>query len=184
MADPDEDNRIYWFRPDPRAILPLESFHVPTNLARLVRKGVFEVRVDTAFNRVMRCCADRRSTWISDEIVRVYSLLHARGYAHSIECWRDGRLSGGLYGVVLGAAFFGESMFFRERDASKVALVHLVDRLRTGGFLLLDTQYATPHLEQFGVIEISAKEYEVRLRHALEVEARWITSETDNRTTS
>ena len=173
MADPDEDDAVYWFRPDPRAILPLDRFHVPRNLERLVRRGTFEVTSDRAFDSVMRQCADRESTWISQEIIDVYTDLHRRGFAHSVEVWSEGRLVGGLYGVVLGGAFFGESMFHRVSNASKVALVHLVERLRTGGFVLLDTQYATPHLEQFGVFELPAEEYEAKLANALRVPAEW-----------
>ena len=173
MADPTEENAIYWFAPDPRAILPLDTFHVPKNLDRLVRRGRFEVTSDRAFEAVMRACADRASTWISEEIIRVYTAVHEQGFAHSVECWDDGQLVGGLYGVAVGGAFFGESMFHRARDASKVALVHLVERLRRGGFVLLDTQYTTPHLEQFGVVEIPRRVYERRLQRALRVEATW-----------
>lgn len=177
MADPEEDGQIYWYAPDPRAILPLDAFHVPGSLARVVRQARFEIRVDTAFETVMRACAEpapgRESTWISEELVDAYRWLHHRGHAHSVECWKDGDLVGGLYGVRLGGAFFGESMFHRVRDASKVALVHLVDRLRRGGFRLLDTQMATPHLERFGVIEISRVAYEARLAEVLPFEGDW-----------
>ena len=129
--------------------------------------------VDRAFERVMRDCADRESTWISEEIVRTYSLLHRAGLAHSVECWIGDELAGGLYGVALRGAFFGESMFHSVTDASKVALVHLVNRLRADGFKLLDVQYATPHLAQFGIVEIPASEYERRLAEALAVDATW-----------
>ncbi|HEX7069173.1 MAG TPA: leucyl/phenylalanyl-tRNA--protein transferase [Rhodothermales bacterium] len=173
MADPDEGDEIYWYRPDPRAILPLDAFHIPRNLRRTVRRGTFEVTFDRAFERVMRACADRESTWISEEIVRTYALLHRAGLAHSVECWIGEELAGGLYGVALRGAFFGESMFHSVTDASKVALVHLVNRLRAGGFKLLDVQYATPHLAQFGIVEIPASEYERRLAEALAVDAKW-----------
>ena len=172
MADP-HDGAVYWYRPHRRGVIPLEGFHVPKNLRKLVRRRVFNVVTDRAFEQVMRACADRESTWISDELIDIYTVLHRMGYAHSVECWREDRLVGGLYGVVLGGAFFGESMFHRESNASKVALVHLVRRLREGGFVLLDTQYTTPHLNQFGAIEISATAYEERLRAALSVQARW-----------
>ena len=174
MADPDEDNAIYWFRPEQRGVLPLDGFHVPKNLARLVRQERFEVVSDRDFPAVIRACAARSTTWISDEIVEVYVTLHQWGYAHSVECWQDDVLVGGLYGVTLGGAFFGESMFNRVSDASKVALVHLVRRLQAGGFVLLDTQYNTEHLNQFGVVEIPCDEYERRLAEALRVEARWM----------
>ena len=168
---------MYWYAPDPRALLPLDRFHVPDTLAKLVRHNRFEVAPDRAFERVMRACAapraGRMDTWISEEIIEVYTALHRLGYAHSVECWREGVLRGGLYGVALGGAFFGESMFHEERDASKVALVHLVDRLRAGGFQLLDVQFSTPHLARFGVVEISRREYERRLRKALSAPARW-----------
>ena len=172
MAD-DRVGALYWFRPDPRAVLPLDAFHVPQTLAKLVRRGPFTVTTDRAFARVIHACADRAATWISDEIIAAYTALHRQGHAHSIECWRGGRLAGGLYGVALGGAFFGESMFHRERDASKVALVHLVRCLRRGGYVLLDTQYVTPHLARFGVVEIPRAEYERRLARALAVPASW-----------
>ncbi|QXD16688.1 leucyl/phenylalanyl-tRNA--protein transferase [Rhodocaloribacter litoris] len=173
MADPRDGDAVYWFDPDPRAVIPLDAFHVPKSLARLVRKGTFEVVTDRDFEGVMRACADRAETWISEEIIQAYVALHRLGHAHSVECRRHGRLAGGLYGVALGGAFFGESMFHRERDASKVALVHLVERLRRGGFVLLDTQYLTPHLARFGAIEIPRAEYRRRLAAALRIDARW-----------
>ena len=166
-----EDGSIYWYDPDPRAILPVEAFHVPSRLARTVRQELFEVRRDTAFRPVMEACArpspGREATWISAEIVEAYTRLHRLGYAHSVESWRDGRLVGGLYGVAINSFFAGESMFSRERDASKVALVHLLRHLQDLGFLLLDIQFMTEHLRQFGAIEISRKEYQQRLRAAL-----------------
>ncbi|MCP4360674.1 MAG: leucyl/phenylalanyl-tRNA--protein transferase [Chloroflexi bacterium] len=166
-----EDGQIYWYDPDPRAIIPLPGFYVPHRLTRLVRRGVFEVRVDTAFTAVMQACAtptsNRDTTWISDELIGAYTALHRLGFAHSVECWQDGRLVGGLYGVTVQGLFAGESMFSRARDSSKVALVHLVRRLRAGGFQLLDIQFLTEHLQQFGAIEISAAEYKRRLAHTL-----------------
>ena len=164
-----EDGQIGWFSPDPRGVLPLDSFHVPARLARVARSGRFEVTSDRAFEAVMRACADRPDdgTWISEEIIECYVTLHRLGIAHSIEAWHGGQLAGGLYGVHLGGAFFGESMFHRVRDASKVALVSLVDRLTRRGFLLLDTQWVTPHLEQFGAVEIPRRDYLARLKQAL-----------------
>jgi len=178
MADPSEGGRIHWFAPDPRAVLPLDDrFRVSTNLQKQVRRGKFEVRVDTAFEAVIRACAapapGRESTWISEEIVEAYVALHHSGAAHSVECWRDSRLVGGLYGVAIAGAFFGESMFHRERDASKVALVHLVERLRAGGFRLLDIQFMTDHLRQFGAVEVGRAAYERLLAAALRAPARW-----------
>jgi leucyl/phenylalanyl-tRNA--protein transferase len=166
-----EDGRIYWHDPDPRAILPLDGFHVSRSLAKVVQKEVFEVRVNTDFAAVIRACAEpgegREDTWISPEIIAAYTTLHELGFAHSVECWRDGRLVGGLYGVTARGLYAGESMFSRERDASKVALVHLVERLRRGGFQLLDVQFMTDHLRRFGAVEISRRQYRRRLRGAL-----------------
>ena len=173
MADAGEGGAIYWYAPDPRTVLPLDGFHVSKNLAKLVRRGRFEVTSDQAFESVIRACADREETWISEEIIAAYTALHRLGYAHSVECWQGGALAGGLYGVALGGAFFGESMFHRARDASKVALVHLVRQLRRGGFRLLDTQFTTEHLKRFGAIEIPRRVYERRLADALAVEAAW-----------
>jgi leucyl/phenylalanyl-tRNA--protein transferase len=170
-----EDGEIGWFSPDPRAILPLDTFHVPSRLARRVRQGAFDIGVDRDFAGVMRACANRADgTWISREIIDSYTALHRLGLAHSVEAWRDGTLVGGLYGVHVGSAFFGESMFHRERDASKVALVALVDRLRRRGFRLLDTQWSTPHLAQFGVVEIPRAIYLERLSDALARECAFI----------
>lgn len=167
-----EDGEIGWFSPDPRGIIPLDTFHIPARLARVVRQARFEVTVDREFEGVMRACAERPDdgTWISADILETYVTLHRLGIAHSVEVRRDGRLVGGLYGVHLGGAFFGESMFHRETDASKVALVSLVDRLRRRGFTLLDTQWVTPHLAQFGATEIPRVEYLKRLRQALKRE--------------
>ena len=165
---------IDWYRPDPRGILPLESFHASKSLMQTVRSGRYEVRTDVDFEGVMRACADRpESSWITEEIVKVYCDLHRMGLAHSVESYRDGRLEGGLYGVHLGGAFFGESMFHRGRDASKVALVGLVDRMRLQGFTLLDVQFGTEHLNRFGVIEIPCAEYLKRLEEALRRPCAW-----------
>jgi len=165
---------IDWYLPDPRGILPLERFHASKSLMQTVRSGRYEVRTDVDFEGVMRACADRpESSWITDEIVAVYCRLHAEGLAHSVECYRDGRLEGGLYGVHLGGAFFGESMFHRGRDASKVALVALVDRMKRQGFTLLDVQFATDHLNRFGVVEIPCAEYLQRLGEALRQRCQW-----------
>jgi leucyl/phenylalanyl-tRNA---protein transferase len=171
MAESADDPELFWVDPTRRGILPLDRFHVPRRLGRVVRRGRFEIRVDSAFEAVVRGCAahseTRPSTWINDEIIRLYGTLARRGAAHSVECWREGELVGGLYGVALGAAFFGESMFSRVTDASKVALVHLAARLRQGGYRLLDTQFLTPHLAQFGAIEISRARYHRLLAEAL-----------------
>jgi leucyl/phenylalanyl-tRNA---protein transferase len=153
------DGAIEWFSPDPRAILPLEEFHVPRTLERIFAKGTFEIRIDVSYVEVMRECARRPETWINDEIIASYSRLHHLGHAHSVEAWQNGKLAGGLYGVAIGGAFFGESMFHHVRDASKIALLGLVQHLRTRKFILLDTQWVTPHLEQFGALEIPRGEY-------------------------
>jgi len=177
MAERRGDPTLYWVSPEKRGILPLDSFHVPHRLARTVRSGAFTITADQAFREVMQACAApgpaREETWINDEILRLYIALHVGGHAHSIECWQDGELAGGLYGVRLGAAFFGESMFSRRRDASKVALVALVDGLKRGGFVLLDTQFITAHLTQFGAIEIPRAQYLMKLADALNHEALW-----------
>ena len=177
MAERRGDPTLYWVSPDKRGIIPLEAFHVPHRLARTVRSGRFTVTADTCFRDVMLACAapapGREESWINDEILRLYTALHAGGHAHSIECWQDGALVGGLYGVRLGAAFFGESMFSRERDASKVALVTLVDALARGGFTLLDTQFITGHLARFGAVEIPRAQYLAKLHEALNREAVW-----------
>ena len=154
-----EDGEIGWFSPDPRAILPLKEFHVPHTLERILRKKIFEIRIDVSFAEVMRQCADREETWINAEIIESYTRLHQLGHAHSIEAWHNGELAGGLYGVSIGGAFFGESMFHHVRDASKIALLALVERLRERKFVLLDTQWLTPHLLQFGAIEIPRSQY-------------------------
>jgi leucyl/phenylalanyl-tRNA--protein transferase len=171
MAESADDPELFWVDPRRRGILPLDAFHVPRRLRRVVRRRIFEIRCDSAFEEVIRACGEanekRPNTWINDEIVRLYAALFARGAAHTVECWRNGELAGGLYGVSLGAVFFGESMFSRENEASKVALVHLVARLRLGGFRLLDTQFLTPHLARFGGIEISRARYHRLLAEAL-----------------
>lgn len=180
MADP-ETGEINWYCPNPRGVIPLDAFHVPASLRRVVRSRRFIVQSDTAFEQVMRECAaprrDDAETWIDDRIVQGYTALHQLGFAHSVEAWRDGRLVGGLYGVALGGAFFGESMFSRPAlggtDASKVCLVHLVAMLRRQGFTLLDTQFTTNHLAQFGCTEISRREYLQRLARAMEQECEW-----------
>jgi len=164
----DETGAIHWFSPNPRCIFPLDRFHVPRSVRQTIRRGKFEVRVNTAFDEVIAGCADRpEGTWISPQIMRVYRALHRLGYAHSVESWHQGQLAGGLYGVAIGGAFFGESMFTRVTDASKVALVALVERLRNRGFTLLDTQWQTPHLARFGAVNIPRAEYLRRLRSAL-----------------
>lgn len=177
MAERRGDPTLYWVSPEKRGVIPLDGFHVSQRLARTVRSGRFAVTGDQAFREVMLACAapapGREESWINDEILRLYTALHAGGHAHSVECWQNGALVGGLYGVRLGAAFFGESMFSRERDASKVALVHLVDALRRGGFTLLDTQFITTHLTQFGAVEIPRAQYLSLLNQALNREALW-----------
>jgi len=165
-----DDGRIEWFSPDRRGIIPLDGFHLPHGLRRTLRKNLFEVRVDTAFARVIRRCAEREETWINGEIIGSYSKLHEAGHAHSVETWQDGELAGGLYGVSLGGAFFGESMFHDVTDASKVALWALVERLREKRFVLLDTQWLTPHLQRFGAIQIQRRQYMYLLTRALALE--------------
>ena len=171
MAEARDDPRVFLIDPEKRGVLPLDRFHIPRRLARTLRQGPFEVRIDTAFEDVIEACAasapDRPETWINDQIQHLYRELFLRGQAHTVECWLDGQLAGGLYGVSLGGAFFGESMFSVERDASKVALVHLVGRLKAGGYTLLDAQFMTDHLAQFGAEEISRSDYRRRLLAAL-----------------
>jgi leucyl/phenylalanyl-tRNA---protein transferase len=171
MGERRDDPKLYWLDPRLRAVLPLEKFHLSRRLARTVRSGMFEVSADTAFLDVMRACAEPRpghpESWINDPILDLYGELFEGGHAHSIECRSDGRLVGGLYGVQVGAAFFGESMFSRERDASKVALVHLVARLIKGGFRLLDCQFMTEHLRSFGAVETPRDAFKVLLADAV-----------------
>ena len=162
---------ISWFSPDPRAIIPLDAFHPPRSLRQLIRRHLFAITVNRAFEEVIRACADRRETWISGPIIEAYVALHREGWAHSVEAWVEDRLAGGLYGVAIGGAFFGESMFSRTSSASKVALAALVQRLREGGFQLLDTQFMNDHLRQFGTVEISRQEYMRRLGDALSCSA-------------
>ncbi|WP_422036359.1 leucyl/phenylalanyl-tRNA--protein transferase [Reyranella sp.] len=172
MGESRDDPKLYWLDPRMRAVLPLDAFHLTHRLARTVRSNRFEVTADTAFAETMRACAEPRpghpESWINEPIVDLYTALHARGHAHSVECRVEGRLVGGLYGVSVGAAFFGESMFSRERDASKVALVHLVARLIRGGFILLDCQFMTEHLRSFGAIEIARDDFKVLLAQAID----------------
>src|SRR5437762_1250895 len=171
MAERRDAPGLFWVSPEKRGIIPLDRFHIPKRLARTVRSNHFEVRTDTAMPEVIRACGDaadgRKQSWINEEVVSLYTALHVQGDAHSVECWRGGTLVGGLYGVHLGAAFFGESMFSRERDASKVALVHLVARLKAGGFALLDTQFTTKHLKQFGAVDIDKRAYQTVLEEAI-----------------
>ncbi len=170
MSDP-QTGEISFYSPDPRAIIPLdEQFHIPGGLARVMKKKPFEIRMDTSFKEVMLACSrpDRpEEQWIDDQIIDAYCELHDMGFAHSVECWDGDGLQGGLYGVAIGRAFFGESMFHRKSSASKIALVELVRFLRENGFLLLDTQWTTPHLKQFGTLEIPRKKYLHRLNNAL-----------------
>jgi len=177
MAERRDDPTLYWVSPEKRGVIPLDGLHVPKRLARTIRSNRYCITSDQAFVEVMRACAEpapgREQTWINDEILRLYTALHAGGHAHSVECWDGDRLAGGLYGVSLGAAFFGESMFSALRDASKVALVALVEILRRGGFMLLDAQFLTEHLAQFGAYEIPREEYLVRLHAAIAQQAVW-----------
>lgn len=178
MAETRRGERLYWLDPEQRGVLPLERFHLPRRLKRTVLSGRFSVTADTDFQGVLRGCATprpgREDTWINAEIERLFGELHRLGWAHSLECREQGRLVGGLYGVAMGGAFFGESMFSHARDASKVALVHLVARLRLGGFRLLDTQFVTVHLAQFGAEEIPRDDYKQLLANAAEAPARWL----------
>jgi leucyl/phenylalanyl-tRNA--protein transferase len=171
MADDYHGRTIHWIEPRRRGVIPLDGFHVPRSLRKAVRRGGHELRVDTAFAAVIRACAEptpeRPKTWLNEELIELYVELHRRGHAHSVETWRDGYLAGGLYGLELGGAFFGESMFHTARDASKVALVHLVARLRRGGFTLLDTQFVTDHLARFGTVEVSRRKYHRLLETAI-----------------
>jgi leucyl/phenylalanyl-tRNA---protein transferase len=169
-----DDGEIEWFSPDPRAILPLDKFHTPHTLERVVRKKSFEIRINASFPEVIRECAARPETWINDEIIESYTRLHQLGHAHSVEAWQNGELAGGLYGVAIGGAFFGESMFHHVRDASKIALLALVEHLRERRFTLLDTQWLTPHLQKFGAIEIPRPEYLHLLNTAVNLPRRFL----------
>jgi len=177
MAEDADDPSLFWVEPRERGIIPLDRFHVPKRLARTIRSDHFEIRVDQDFDAVIAGCAapglDREKTWISGRIRELYGGLFDAGYCHTVEVYRDDRLVGGLYGVRLKGAFFGESMFHKERDASKIALVHLVARLRRGGFSLLDTQFVTSHLAQFGAIEVPRHRYKQMLRAAMDHDAEW-----------
>jgi leucyl/phenylalanyl-tRNA--protein transferase len=183
MAENADDPSLYWIEPDRRGLIPLDGFHVTRRLARTVRNDRFEIYIDRDFEAVIDGCAEpatgRSRTWINHRIRSLYCKLHEIGHCHSVETWRDGKLVGGLYGVRLGRVFFGESMFHRERDASKVALVHLVARLRAGGFALLDTQFVTSHLSGFGAVEVPKRVYNRMLERALEDEADFFALDPD-----
>ncbi len=169
----DEDGCVHWYAPDPRAILEHANLHISRSLRATMRKGIYEIRLDTAFERVMRLCGSRSETWINDEFVKTYTFLHTLGFAHSVEAWHNNVLVGGLYGMALGGAFMGESMFSHATDASKVCLVALVEHLKNRGYVLHDTQFLTPHLATLGVTEISRTEYERRLQYALTLPCQW-----------
>jgi len=175
MADDRDDPTIQWIDPHHRGIIPLDDYHVPRSLKKVMRQQRFEIRTNSAFEAVIRTCAecrpDRPRTWLNDQLIELYCTLHERRFAHSVECWIDDRLVGGVYGLSLGAAFFGESMFSRKPDASKVALVSLIEQLNSGGYHLLDTQFVTNHLKRFGAIEIPREAYHRRLKAALDVDA-------------
>jgi leucyl/phenylalanyl-tRNA---protein transferase len=175
MAESAEDNALYWVEPEERGIIPLEGLHISHSLRKRVRRRRFDIRIDTAFPKVISACAekkpDRRTTWINQRIKSLYGQLFKMGCCHSIECWQDEELVGGLYGVRIGAAFFGESMFSRSTDASKVALVHLVARLKAGGFQLLDAQFTTPHLESLGARTVGRADYHLLLERAIDQDA-------------
>lgn len=167
MSESRDDPELFWVDPLRRGVMPLDGFHISRSLARRLRRGGFEVTIDRAFKDVVAACADREETWINDALFDMYNRLHRMGFAHSLEVWMDEKLAGGVYGVTLGAAFFGESMFSRRTDASKIALAFLVDRLREGGFILFDTQFLTDHLKSLGGKEISRASYRARLQEAL-----------------
>jgi leucyl/phenylalanyl-tRNA--protein transferase len=175
MAESADDPGLYWIEPEARGILPLGRFHIPRRLRRTVRQDVYEIHIDRDFEAVIAGCAEavqgRTKTWINGRIRRLYADLYELGHCHTVEAWSDGRLVGGLYGVRLGGAFFGESMFARARDASKVALVHLVARLREGGFRLLDSQFTTEHLKQFGAVDVDRRQYHYLLERAISTDA-------------
>ncbi|MFC6488941.1 leucyl/phenylalanyl-tRNA--protein transferase [Nitratireductor sp. GCM10026969] len=177
MAEHADDPEVFWVRPEMRGVIPLDKFHVPRSLRKLERQKRFEIRYDSDFPGVIAACAEpgpeRQDTWINAPIREAYTELFARGYCHTVEAWREGRLVGGLYGVTLGRAFFGESMFSREANASKICLVHLVERLRERGFILLDTQFTTPHLKRFGAVDVPRRRYERLLTEALEETAEF-----------
>lgn len=173
MSESADDPELFWVDPEVRGIIPLDEFHTPRSLKKVINRGVFDININSAFGQVMRECAketdDRPSTWINDTILKLYQELHETGHAHSVEAWKDGKLVGGLYGVSLGSAFFGESMFSRATDASKVCLAFLVNHMKSKGFTLLDTQFTTDHLMRFGAIDISRDQYAIHLSKAMEV---------------
>ncbi len=171
MAEHREDDEIFWVDPKQRGIFPIDKFHISRSLAKTIRRSAYEISVNRAFAEVVKACADREETWINGEIFDRYLDLHAMGHAHSLEVWDQDRLVGGVYGVSLGGGFFGESMFSRQRDTSKIALAYLIDRLRQAGFRLCDTQFLTPHLASLGAVEISRAAYKARLHQALEHDA-------------
>ncbi|WP_421859124.1 leucyl/phenylalanyl-tRNA--protein transferase [Oricola sp.] len=177
MADDADDPNIFWVQPDMRGVIPLDSFHVPRSLAKKVRQAPYDIHFNAAFSAVISACAEsaenRERTWINRTIRDLYCRLHEMGHAHTVEAWEDGQLVGGLYGVSLGRAFFGESMFSRKTDASKICLVHLVKRLKERGFVLLDTQFTTDHLKRFGAIDVPSEDYETMLEEALGGEAQF-----------
>jgi leucyl/phenylalanyl-tRNA--protein transferase len=168
------DGPLSWYSPDPRGIIPVRPGNIPRSVRKLVREERFEIRIDTSFEQVMRACAEREETWISEEIIEVYTALHGVGYGHSVEAWEGGELAGGLYGVAIGGAFFGESMFSRASGTSKVALAVLITRLEAAGFSLLDSQFVTSHLRQFGAIEVPRAEYLEMLENAIELDVSFL----------
>ena len=172
MGD-DRSKEIRWYSPNPRCIFDLDNFHIPKRIARTYRQGIFELKVNHAWSEVLQHCADRSTTWITNDIYDVYTQLHQLGFAHTVEAYKGGRLAGGLYGVSIGGAFMGESMFHTETDASKVCLIYLVERMRERGFVLLDSQFMTPHLATFGAQNITREEYLARLNHALTLQCRF-----------
>lgn len=171
MAESREDEALFWVDPQFRGVFELDRFRISRSLARRIRQAPFQIRIDTDFMAVVAGCADRSETWINAQLLDLYQQLHQIGYAHSLEVWDGKILVGGVYGLTIGSAFFGESMFSRRRDASKIALAYLVDRLRIGGFTLFDTQFITPHLASLGAVEIPRDEYHLRLEHALTIDA-------------
>jgi leucyl/phenylalanyl-tRNA--protein transferase len=173
MASP-WSGEILWYSPDPRAIFPLDVFHVPRSLRKVLSRGDFEVRINSSFGEVIRSCAARAETWISAEIIQAYAELHRLGFAHSVESWKGKGLAGGLYGVAIGGAFFGESMFTRASNGSSVALIHLVSHLRERGFILFDTQILNPHIARFGAIEIPRRDYLSLLQRAVDKPVRFL----------
>ena len=174
MSDTAQSDEIFWVDPKTRGVIPLDAFHVSRSMRRLARRGGFQVRINSAFNATVSACANRSETWINDEIKSLYTTLHRMGYAHSVEVWSDGKMMGGLYGVSLGGAFFGESMFSIDPNASKIALIWLVARLRRGGYRLLDTQFVTDHLASLGAVEIQREAYHQLLDAALKCDADFL----------